>query len=77
MTNKALIITAFAICALIILIFAPIPLSGTKGVHIVTNVQTSQGQFENDTEMEIVKVNGSLVNDGDIMQRILNFQLCS
>ena len=66
MAKKTLIIIAFAVCALIILIFTPIPLSGTKGVHIVSSVQTSQGQFENDTEMEIVKVDGSLVNDGDI-----------
>ena len=66
MTNKTLIIVTFAVFALIILIFAPIPISGTKGVHIVSSVQTSQGQFENDTEMEIVRLNGSLVNDGDI-----------
>lgn len=74
MTNKTPIIIALAVCALILLLFiAPIPLSGTKGVHIISSVQTSQGQFENDTEMEIVKLNGSLVNDGDTIAE--NFKL--
>ncbi|MBW6471353.1 MAG: hypothetical protein K0A90_09070, partial [Methanosarcinaceae archaeon] len=74
MTNKTLIFIALAVCALILLLFvAPVPQSGTKGVHIVSSVQTSQGQFENDTEMEIVKLNGSLVNDGDTIAE--NFKL--
>ncbi|TFH40496.1 MAG: hypothetical protein E4G94_09510 [ANME-2 cluster archaeon] len=74
MKSKTLIIIAFAVCALILPLFiAPIPLSGTKGVHIVSSVQTSQGQFENDTEMELVRVNGTLVNDGDITAE--NFKL--
>lgn len=67
MANKTLIIIALAVCALILLLFiTPIPLSGTKGVHIVSNVFVSQGLLDNDTEMELVKVNGTLVNTGDI-----------
>lgn len=75
MTNKTLIIVTFAVFALIILIFAPIPPPGTKGVHIVSNVQISQGQFENFTDMEIVKINGSLVNDGDITAEIFKLSV--
>ena len=66
-TNKTLIVIALAVCALILLLFiATVPLSGTKGVHIVSSVFTSQGLLDNDTGMEIVKMNGTLVNDGDI-----------
>lgn len=67
MANKKLIIFALAVCVLILLLFiTPIPLSGIKGVHFVSDVSVSQGLLDNDTETELVKVNGTLVNTGDI-----------
>lgn len=67
MANKTLITITLAVCALILLHFIVlVPLSETKGVHIVSNVFVSQGLMDNDTEMELVRVNGTLVNIGDI-----------
>ena len=67
--NQIIIITVAAIAVLLLAFFAPI--SETKGVHIVSSVASSQGAVENNTEMELVKVQGSFVNDGDITAKNL------
>ena len=68
--NQIIIITVAALAVLLLAFFAP--LQESKGVHIISNVFSSQGaEVENNTEMELVKVQGSFVNDGDITAKNL------
>ena len=68
--NELIIIAVVACAALLFAFFAP--LSESKGLHIISNVVSSQGaEVENNTEMELVKVHGSFVNDGDITAKNL------
>ena len=72
MKKKTLFLIALTICALMVLAYIiPVPLSGTKSVHIVSSVSISQGGTENNAGLEIVKVHGTFFNDGDITAKNL------
>lgn len=72
MKKKTLFLIVLAVCVLIALVYiTTVPLSGTKSVHIVSSLGISQGETENNTEMEIVKVHGTFFNDGDIIAKNL------
>jgi len=70
--NK-LILTLLAIltvCAIIVLAWLA-PLQRTAGVHIVSDIGISQGAAENDSEMEIINVHGTVWNEGDLIAKNL------
>jgi hypothetical protein len=71
--RKKLIFTALAfltVCAIILLtLFAP--LQKSKYVHIVSDVGISQGEAENNMEMETIKVHGTFWNDGSLVAKNL------
>lgn len=58
-----------AVCAIIVLAFAP--LQKSKYVHIVSEVGISEGAVENNTEMESIKVHGTFWNDGSLVAKNL------
>lgn len=68
--KKMIFIALLAVFAVILLVWFA-PLQRTAGVHIVSEVGISQGAVENDTEMEIVKVHGTVWNEGDITAKNL------
>jgi hypothetical protein len=60
-----------AVCAIIVLaLFAP--LQRTAGVRIGFSIGSSQGTAENNTGMEIIKMNGTFWNEGDITAKNLS-----
>ncbi len=63
-------IALLAVFAIIVLAWFA-PLQRTAGVHIVSDVSISQGGAENNSEMESVKVHGTVWNDGDIIAKNL------
>ncbi|MCX9010879.1 MAG: hypothetical protein OIN66_07125 [Candidatus Methanoperedens sp.] len=65
-----IVLAVLVVCAIIVLAWFA-PLQRTKGVHIVSSVVISQGAAENNTEIEIVKVHGTFLNDGDITAKNL------
>ena len=68
--NQIIIIVMAALAVLLLAFFAP--LQESKGVHIISNVFSSQGaDVKNNTEMELVKVQGSFVNGGDMTAKNL------
>lgn len=66
--KKLVFIALLAFFAIIVLVW---PLQRTAGVNIVSEVYISQGQSENNTEMESVKVHGTFWNEGDIIAKNL------
>ena len=58
-------LAVLAVCAVIVLAYFA-PLQRTAGVAIVSDVGISQGEAENNSEMESVKVHGTVWNEGDI-----------
>ncbi len=68
-SNKKLVfITLLAVFAIIVLAWLA-PLQRTAGVHIVSDIGISQGAAENNSEMESVKVHGTVWNEGDIITK--------
>ncbi len=68
MARNKLVFIALAVltvCAIIVLAWFA-PLQRTAGVHIVSDVGISQGAAENNSEMESVRVHGTVWNEGDI-----------
>jgi hypothetical protein len=76
-SKKNLVFIALAvlvICAIIVLaLFAP--LQRTEGVRFGISIGSSQGAAENNSEMEIIKVNGTFWNNGDITAKNLTATL--
>ncbi len=68
--TKLVFIALLVVFALIVLAWFA-PLQRTAGVHIVSDVSISQGGAENNSEMESVKVHGTVWNDGDIIAKNL------
>ena len=68
--KKLVFIALLTVCAIIVLAWFA-PLQRTAGVHIVSDVSISQGAAENNSEMEIIKVQGTAWNDGDIIAKNL------
>ncbi|VVB53472.1 Uncharacterised protein [uncultured archaeon] len=64
--KKLVFIVLLAVFAIIVLEW---PLQKTEGVHIGLSIGTSQGAAENNTEMEIIKMNGTFWNEGDGQRR--------
>ena len=63
-------IALLAVSAIIVLVWLAPP-QRTEGVRIGFSVGTSQGAAENNTEMESIKVNGTFLNEGDIIAKNL------
>lgn len=61
-------LAVLAVCAIIVLAWFA-PLQRTAGVHIVSDIGISQGAAENNSEMESVKVHGTVWNEGDIIAK--------
>ena len=70
--NKLVFIALLTVFAIIVLEW---PLQKTEGVHIGLSIGTSQGAAEKNTEMEIIKMNGSFWNEGDITAKNLTATL--
>ncbi|MCZ7385496.1 MAG: hypothetical protein O8C63_12230 [Candidatus Methanoperedens sp.] len=68
--KKLVFIALLAVFAIIVLAWLA-PLQRTAGVHIVSDIGISQGAAENNSEMESVKVHGTVWNDGDIIAKNL------
>ena len=63
-------VAVLAVCAIIVLaLFAP--QQKTAGVHIGFSIGSSQGTAENNSGMEIIKMNGTFWNEGDITAKNL------
>jgi hypothetical protein len=63
-------LAVLAVCAIIVLaLFAP--LQRTAGVRIGFSIGSSQGTTENNPGMEIIKMNGTIWNYGDITAKNL------
>ncbi len=58
-------LAVLAVSAIIVLAWFA-PLQRTAGVHIVSDIGISQGAAENNSELESVKVHGTVWNEGDI-----------
>lgn len=72
--NLVFIALATAFLALIVLsLFAP--LQRTEGVRIGINMGSSQGEADNNSGMEKIKVNGTFWNEGDIIAKNLTATL--
>ncbi len=63
-------LAVLAVCAIILLTWFA-PLQKSKYVNIVSDVGISQGEVENNTEMESVKVHGTFWNDGSLVAKNL------
>ncbi len=68
--KKLVFIALLAVFAIIVLAWFA-PLQRTAGVGIVSDVSVSQGAAENNSEMESVKVHGTVWNEGDIIAKNL------
>ncbi len=78
-SRKKLVFVALAVlavCAIIVLaLFAP--LQRTAGVHIGFSIGSSQGAAENNIEIELIKMNGTFWNYGDITAKNLTAAVIS
>jgi hypothetical protein len=64
-------LAVLAVCAIIVLaLFSP--LQRTAGARIGFSIGSSQGTAENNTGMEIIKMNGTFWNEGDITAKNLS-----
>ena len=64
-------LAVLAVCAIIVLAWIA-PLQRTSGVRIGFSIGSSQGAEENNTAMEIIKMNGTFWNEGDITAKNLS-----
>ncbi len=68
--KKLVFIALLAVFAIIVLAWFA-PLQRTAGVRIGLSIGSSQGATENNTGMEIIKMNGTFWNEGDIIAKNL------
>lgn len=73
--NKLILILLAALVIIIAAFYIPIPPSGTSGVHIIYTIGGSQGAAPDNPEIEFVRINGTLSNDGDVPAENLNISI--